>query len=66
VPAFKTFSARRINALRGTQGTPFWQRNHWEHVIRNDAELARVREYIVNNPARWEEDRYYRAAGGFR
>ena len=33
-----------------------WQRNYYEHVIRNDRELARVRQYIVDNPARWEED----------
>ena len=34
-----------------------WQRNYYEHVIRNDDELNRVREYIFENPARWELDR---------
>jgi REP element-mobilizing transposase RayT len=38
VRAFKTFSARRINAAQGTQGTAFWQRNYYEHVIRNEAD----------------------------
>ncbi len=56
VRAFKTFSARRINAARGTQGTAFWQRNYYEHVIRNEAVLDRIRQYIVDNPARWHED----------
>ena len=34
-----------------------WQRNYYEHVIRNNDELNRVREYIVNNPAQWSLDR---------
>ena len=33
-----------------------WQRNYYEHVIRNEEELDRVRQYIVDNPARWEHD----------
>jgi putative transposase len=34
-----------------------WQRNYYEHVIRNDEELQRIREYIVNNPTQWALDR---------
>lgn len=56
VRAFKTFSARRINVFRGTIGKPFWQRNYFEHVVRNDADLNRIREYIFENPASWHED----------
>ena len=56
VRAFKTFSARRINALHNTVGTSFWQRNYYEHVIRNESALDRIRQYIVDNPARWPED----------
>ncbi|MDE2736970.1 MAG: transposase [Gemmatimonadota bacterium] len=56
VRAFKTFSARRINALHNTVGTPFWQRNYYEHVIRNESALDRIRQYIADNPARWPED----------
>ena len=56
VRAFKTFSARRINALHNTVGTPFWQRNYYENVIRNESALDRIRQYIVDNPARWRED----------
>ena len=33
-----------------------WQRNYYEHVIRNDAALNRLRQYIMDNPARWAED----------
>ncbi|HEY64970.1 MAG TPA: transposase [Caldilineae bacterium] len=58
VRAFKTFSARRINALRGTPGAPVWQRNYYEHIIRNDRALDAIRRYIVHNPVRWHLDRY--------
>ena len=34
-----------------------WQRNYYEHVVRNDDELARAREYIQQNPLRWHLDR---------
>ena len=34
-----------------------WQRNYYEHVIRDDQSLNRIRQYIVDNPARWEFDR---------
>ena len=34
----------------------FWQRNFWEHVIRNERELENIRAYIVNNPANWTRD----------
>ena len=40
-------------------GAPFWQRNYWEHIIRNEASLNRIREYIENNPARWAEDQLH-------
>ncbi|MCP5156108.1 MAG: hypothetical protein H6983_18195 [Ectothiorhodospiraceae bacterium] len=33
-----------------------WQRGYYEHVIRTDAALDRIREYIVTNPIRWAED----------
>ncbi len=38
----------------------FWQRNYYEHVIRDERDLNRIREYIVNNPLKWELDRYFR------
>lgn len=56
VRAFKSFSARRINNQRGTLGTPFWQRGYYEHVIRNEDDLHRVRQYIADNPIRWALD----------
>lgn len=37
-----------------------WQRNYYEHIIRNEAELNKIREYIINNPLNWESDENYR------
>lgn len=61
---FKSNVTRRINALRGGSGTPIWQRNYYEHVIRDDAALERIRDYIVANPARWPDDRENPNAAG--
>lgn len=46
-----------INAMRGAPGTAVWQRNYYEHVVRDHSELQRIREYIVNDPAQWALDR---------
>jgi hypothetical protein len=45
-----------MNAARGAPGTPVWQRNYHEHVVRGDDDLRRIREYILGNLARWDED----------
>ena len=57
IGAFKTVSTRRVNDIRSTSGAKLWQRNYYEHVIRDDSSLQRIREYIANNPARWGLDR---------
>ncbi|MGH7873883.1 MAG: transposase [Candidatus Binatia bacterium] len=57
VRALKTFSARRINEQRPANAGPVWQGNYYDHVIRDDRELLRIREYIVNNPLQWATDR---------
>ncbi len=54
---FKYESTRRINLRKGKPGVHFWQRNYYEHVIRDDYDLARIRNYIANNPKRWDLDR---------
>ncbi len=54
--AFKTFSARRINELRRTPGEPVWQRNCYEHIIRSEEKMQKIREYIAANPGQWEFD----------
>ena len=33
-----------------------WQRNYYEHIIRNEKELQQIRQYIIGNPANWPND----------
>ena len=54
IRGFKTFSARQINNIRSQKGVPLWQRNYYEHIIRNESDLNRIREYIVKNPQKWK------------
>ena len=56
VRAFKTFASRRVNESRTTPGVAVWQRNYYEHVIRNDEELFQTRQYIQENPLQWDLD----------
>ncbi len=56
VAGFKSAVTRRINQVRGMPGIPVWQRNYYEHVIRYEKELNRIRQYIADNPARWADD----------
>ncbi len=53
VGSLKAASAIAINLRRGTKGSRVWQRGYHEHVIRDEADLDRVREYIATNPVRW-------------
>jgi len=57
VRSFKSAATKRINEHRGTPGAPVWQHNYYEHIIRNDGSLHRIREYIATNPLRWHLDR---------
>ena len=56
VRGFKTFSSRRIDEARSAPGQTVWQRNYYEHVIRDEQELNAVRNYISGNPAKWAQD----------
>lgn len=57
VGGFKSATTKQLNDLRRTPGQPVWQRNYYEHVIRDERSLHRIREYIAGNPARWDFDR---------
>ncbi len=50
-------STKHIDEARRVPGIRLWQRNYYEHVIRDDAELALARAYIAANPARRADDR---------
>ncbi len=53
---FKMTTAKHINLLRNTPGTTVWQRNYYEHIIRNNESFANIESYILNNPASWNTD----------
>jgi len=53
---FKMNSAKQINKLLNSSGIPIWQRNYYEHIIRNDDEHNRIHLYIESNPVNWMED----------
>lgn len=55
VRGFKIGVTKWMRANTGIRDV--WQRNYFEHVIRNEAALHRIRQYIIDNPARWHEDR---------
>jgi len=57
IRGFKSAVTRSINNLRNVPGALVWQRNYYEHVIRDEPSLNRIREYIVNNQLSWELDR---------
>jgi REP element-mobilizing transposase RayT len=63
INGFKAATTRRLNELRGTPGRAVWQRNYYEHIVRGEDELNRIREYIALNPATWAVDRENPAAG---
>ncbi len=58
------FKSQTTNAyIRGVKqsGWPrfdeqFWQPQYWDHIVRNDADLDRIREYVLSNPVSWEDD----------
>jgi len=54
---FKSLAAQRLNNLRRKLGQPVWQRGYYDRIIRNERELNAIRQYIRDNPRRWDEDR---------
>ena len=59
VGGFKSAATRRINILHNTPGAKHWQRNYYEHIIRNKKRLNYIRYYCATNPQRWHEDDLY-------
>jgi len=57
IGGFKSSVTKRINEIRHTPGVSIWQRNYYEHVIRNEDELNEIRQYILTNPLKWALDR---------
>ena len=56
IRAFKSISAIGVNRMIGRSGQPLWQRNYYERIIRDENELHNARQYIRENPLKWETD----------
>lgn len=48
----------RLRKLWNKPQASVWQGGYYEHIIRDEEDLNRIREYILTNPARWDSDRY--------
>jgi REP element-mobilizing transposase RayT len=59
VGQFKAATTKWANRIDQTPERRIWQRNYYEHVIRNNEDLERIQEYIHNNPLKWELDSLY-------
>ncbi|MDD2715258.1 MAG: transposase [Candidatus Wallbacteria bacterium] len=54
IGAFKTTTSKLIHQAGFTNFQ--WQKSYYDHIVRDDAELNRIRDYIINNPMNWEQD----------
>jgi putative transposase len=59
VAYFKYQSTKHINQHHNMPGTRIWQRNYYDHVIRDDTDLQRIRRYIQDNPMKWALDQLH-------
>lgn len=58
VRGYKSAVTRQLNAL-GLKGK-LWQRNYYEHIIRNQKAYDNISAYIINNPAKWDADKFHK------
>ena len=56
IAQFKSRATKRIWKFSEYKETPIWQRNYYEHIIRNDKDLQSKTDYIEANPLLWDED----------
>ena len=56
IRGYKSIVTKKINEIRCTHGAPVWQRNYYEHIIRDENDLDRIRKYIIKNPLKWQND----------
>lgn len=62
---FKTMTTNEyIRGVKNLGWQPFdgklWQRNYYEHIIRNETAYQNISQYIINNPAKWATDKFYK------
>jgi REP element-mobilizing transposase RayT len=63
VRGFKSSATIKINQTRNNPRVPVWQRNYYEHIIRDEEDYQRIYDYILTNPIRWADDKLYMMDG---
>jgi REP element-mobilizing transposase RayT len=51
---FKYHTTKKINLLE-----KLWQRNYYEHIIRDEQSYQTIADYIIHNPEKWQDDKFY-------
>ena len=57
IRGYKSSVTKQIFLLN--YGNFAWQRNYYEHIIRNEQSYQRISDYIISNPAKWNDDKFY-------
>lgn len=55
---FKHQTSKRMNELRQTEGVKNWQPNYHDHIIRNEKSYRNISNYIIENPLKWNDDKF--------
>ena len=58
VRAYKASVSFRINIMLNLDHPPIWQRNYYDHIIRDQNDFDNIWKYIEQNPIKWDEDRF--------
>lgn len=59
VGRFKSFLNKKYNDLNNSKNMVLWQRNYYEHIIRDEDDFMKISQYIEENPAKWQDDCYF-------
>lgn len=57
VGKIKSYTTKKYNEINNTNGLKLWQRNYYEHIIKNEKEYYNICEYIKQNPQKWIENK---------
>ena len=59
IAQYKSIVTKRSRSRASSRSWPIWKRNYYDHIVRNERSLERIRTYILENPSRWSEDSFF-------
>ena len=62
IGSFKSAATKRIHATNGMSNVPIWQRNYYEHIIRNERDHQAIYDCLLTNPQNWAHDTEFMAS----